>query len=162
MGFWSWMPPLSRDVDRRDLRRIKEDYMATNDDDKGMLQVRDRKGKEEPGLKKREPLFKPLDPKQFRFTLWYFVFMLIGLLLFNTVLRRTKIESIDYSEFKAKIESGEILRVEIGEKYLTGFTLTKAQLDENNQARFSGKPPARTLKTFRTVRTTDPDFIAFL
>src|SRR5512136_2227124 len=127
MGFWSWMPPLSRDVDRRDLRRIKEDYMATNDDDKGMLQARDKKIKEEPGLKKKEPLFKPLDPKQFRFTLWYFLLMLLGLFLINTVLLRPKIESIDYSDFKAKIGSGDIHRVEIGEKYLTGFTLTKAQ-----------------------------------
>jgi len=136
--------------------------MAANDDDKGMLQARDRKGKEEPGLKKREPLFKPLDPKQFRFALWYFLFMLIGLFLFNTVFRRTKIESIDYSDFKAKIESGEILRIEIGEKYLTGFTLTKAQLDAYNQTRFSGKPPAGTMRTFRTVRTTDPDLIPLM
>jgi hypothetical protein len=37
--------------------------MAANDDDKGMLQARDKKIKEEPGLKKKEPLFKPLDEK---------------------------------------------------------------------------------------------------
>ncbi len=136
--------------------------MAANDDDKGMLKARDKKAKDEPGLKKKEPLFKPLGPKQFRFTLWYFLFMLIGLFLFNNVLLRRKIVSIDYGDFKSKIGSGEIHRVEIGEKYLTGFSLTKAELDAYDRARFSGQKPAAAPKTSRTVRTTDPDLIPFM
>jgi len=136
--------------------------MAANEDDKGMLQARDKKGKEDPGLKKHEPLFKPLSPKQFKFSLWYFLIMLLVLVLINTVLFRPKIESIDYSDFKAKIGSGEILRIEIGDKYLTGFSLTRAQLDEYNKARSSGKPPAGAPRTFRTVRTPDPDLIPLM
>jgi len=136
--------------------------MAANGDEKGIMQARDGKGKEEPGLKKRDPLFKPLDPKQFRFSLWYFLITMIGLFLANTYLLRPKIESIDYSDFKAKIESGEIHRIEIGEKFLTGFSLTKAQLDAHDQARLGGKPPAEAPKTFRAVRTADPDLIPLM
>ena len=78
--------------------------MAANDDDKGMLKARDKKAKDEPGLKKkRDPLFKPLDRKQFRFSVWYFLFTLIGVFVVNTVLPRPKVESIDYSNFKAKM-----------------------------------------------------------
>ena len=136
--------------------------MAANGDDKGIMQAREGKDKETPGLKKRDPLFKPLDGKQFRFSLWYFLIMMIGLFLVNTYLLHPKIESIDYSDFKAKIESGEIHRIEIGEKFLTGFFLTKAQLDAYDQARFNGKPPAEEPRTFRAVRTADPDLIPLM
>ncbi|HVP89919.1 MAG TPA: ATP-dependent zinc metalloprotease FtsH [Terriglobales bacterium] len=136
--------------------------MAANDDDHGILKAGDKKGEEEPGLKKKDPLFKPMNRKQFRFTLWYFLFMAIGLLLFNTLFWRPKTESIDYSDFKAKIESGEIVRIEIGDKDLTGFSMTQAQLVAYAQARASGKPQTGVLKTFRTVRTTDPDLIPLM
>ena len=79
--------------------------MAAKDDKKNILQARDNKKKEDPGLKKPDPLIKPLDPKQFRFSLWYFLITLIGIFLINTLLLRPKIESIDYSDFKAKIKA---------------------------------------------------------
>jgi len=133
--------------------------MAANGGDQEMLQARDAKDKEEPGLKQGEPLFKPMDRKQFRFALWYFLLMLVGLYLVNNVLLRPKIESIDYSDFKAKIESGEICRVEISEKYLTGFSLKRVQLEAFDKARFSDQKPGPVPKTYRAVRMTDPDLI---
>jgi cell division protease FtsH len=133
-----------------------------NGDDKKILQAKDGKGKEDPGLQKHDPLIKPLDRKQFKFSLWYFLLMLLGLFVFNTVLLRPKIDSIDYSAFKSKIESGAIARVEISDKYLTGFSLTKAQLDAVEKAKTEDKKPAETLVTYRAVRTADPDLFPLL
>jgi len=44
----------------------------------------------------------------------------------NYVCLRPSVESIDYSAFKSKIDSGEIHRVEIAVEDLIGFTLTRA------------------------------------
>ncbi len=87
-------------------RKCWEDPVAAKGNEKEVLQARDGKPKPDPGIKKPDPLFKPLDRKQFRFSLWYFLFTLIALFLLNTVFLRPKIESIDYSDFKAKIGSG--------------------------------------------------------
>ncbi len=135
--------------------------MAANDEGKEVLQAREKK-KEEPGIKKNDPLFKPMSPKQFRFSLWYFLVTLVALLLVNTVLLRPQIEPIDYSSFKARIESGEIRRIEIGEKYLTGYSMTRAELDAYNKARLSRDPKAEAPETFRAVRTTDQDLIPLM
>ena len=136
--------------------------MNDNGGPNAVLQARDSKGTEEPGVKKHDPLFKPLDKKQFRFAVWYFLLTLIGLFLANTWLFRPKIESIDYSDFKAKIESGEITRVEIGPEYLTGLSLKRAQLQADQQARLTNQKPAAQLKTYRAVRASDPTLIPLM
>ena len=136
--------------------------MAANGGPNEPLQASDNKRTEEPGLNKHEPIFKPMDKKQFRFTLWYFLLTLIGLVLVNTWLLRPKVESIDYSEFKAKLESGEVARVEIGTEYLTGLTLKRAQLQAYEEARLRNQTPAAPLKTYRTVRTPDPALIPLM
>ncbi|HVP58351.1 MAG TPA: ATP-dependent zinc metalloprotease FtsH [bacterium] len=135
--------------------------MAENDD-KMVLEARNKKGQEEPGLDKQDPLFKPLTPKQFRFSIWYFLIALAGLILINTILLRPRVESIDYSDFKAKVSSGEIARVEIGNKYLTGSSMTRAQLEAYGKSALSGEKPTTAPRTFRTVSTTDPDLIPLM
>ncbi len=136
--------------------------MATTDDNKEVLQVSNGKGKEEPGLKKHEPLIKPLNRKQFHFSIWYFLITLVTLYLFNSIFMSPKVESIDYSAFKAKIDSGAIHRVEIGEKYLTGFTLTKAQMAKYDSTRMNGGKPAEVPKSYQTVRIVDPDLVKLM
>ncbi len=133
--------------------------MTTKDGDKNILQAREGKGKEEPGLTKHGPLFKPLSPKQLRFSLWFFLIGLIALFVINSFFQRSNVESIDYSAFKAKIESGEIRRIEIGEKYLTGFVWAKAQ---HNEMRSSEKKPTDVPKNYQTVRIIDPDLIRLM
>jgi cell division protease FtsH len=135
--------------------------MATNDE-KDVLQAKDTKGKEDPGLKKHDPIIRPLDRKQFRFALWYFLLMLVALLVINTFFLKPKIESIDYSDLKSKIESGAIVRVELSDKYLTGFSLTRAQSDALDKARLENKKPEATLTTYRAVRTDDPGLIPLM
>jgi len=136
--------------------------MTANNKDERVLEAGLKKNREEPGLKKNDPLFKPMTPKQFRFSLGYFLFMLIGLFLINTILLRPRIESIDYSDFKAKVDSGEIVRVEIGDKYLSGFSMTRAQLEAYEKKRLGGQNSTTAPRTFRTVRTTDPDLIPLM
>ena len=142
-------------------RKCWEDPVAAKGNEKEVLQARDGKPKPDPGIKKPDPLLKPLDRKQFHFSVWYFLFTLLALLLLNTVLLKPKFESIDYSEFKAKLGLG-ISRVEISEKYLTGYSMTRAQLEAYDKARFSDKKPADAPKTFRTVRTEDAELLPLM
>ncbi len=136
--------------------------MEPKDGSKEVVEASSGKEKEEPGLKKHEPLFKPLDRKQFRFSMGYFLFMLLILFLLNFLFLRPKVESIDYSAFKAKMESGEIHRVEMSDKYLTGFNLTKAQMDEYIKTLSEKKKPAEVPKTYRTVRIDDPNLVRLM
>jgi cell division protease FtsH len=136
--------------------------METNDGDKEVLQVSDGNRKEESGLKNHDPLFKPLDRKQFRFSMWYFLITLITIYLINSIFLRPKIETIDYSAFKTKIDSGEIHRVEIDVKYLNGFAWTKAQMVKYDSTRLSLGKLAEVPKTYRTVRIVDPDLIRLM
>ncbi|MEN6561390.1 MAG: ATP-dependent zinc metalloprotease FtsH [Acidobacteriota bacterium] len=136
--------------------------MATDNGEKEVLKAGDGKDRKEPGLKKHDPLFKPLDRKQFNFSLWYFLLMLIALFVINTILLKPRIESIDYSDFKARIQAGEINRVELGDKYVTGFSMTRAQLEAYDKSRPGAKSPAPEPKTYRAVRTADPDLIALM
>jgi len=136
--------------------------MEAKDDGKEIMQAGSGKEKEEPGLKKHEPLFKPLNRKQFHFSVGYFLVMLLVLFLVNSLFLRPKVESIDYSVFKAKMASGEIRRVEMSQKYLTGLSLTKAQIDKYAKEQLSEKKPAEAPKTYRTVRIDDPDLISLM
>ncbi len=75
---------------------------------------------------------------------------------------RAKVETIDYSAFKSKVDSGEIHRIEIDEKYLTGFSLTKAQMVKFDSTRLGGGKPVEVPKNYRTVRVVDPDLIRLM
>ena len=127
-----------------------------------MLHARDTKENEEPGLKKHDPLFRPMNRKQFRFSLWYFLSTLLLLYVMNTILFRPRVESIDYSEFKAKINSGEIHRVGMGEQYLTGSTRTLAEMANSDSTSSRGNNPTDAPKNYRAVRIDDPDLIPML
>jgi len=136
--------------------------MVQNNDETNMLHARDTKENEEPGLKKHDPLFRPMNRKQFRFSLWYFLSTLLLLYVMNTILFRPRVESIDYSELKAKINSGEIHRVGMGEQYLTGSTRTLAEMANSDSTSSRGNNPTDAPKNYRAVRIDDPDLIPML
>ncbi len=130
--------------------------MAAEVGDKKTFQAKDGKGQGKPGLGQHDPIFKPLNRQQFHFSIWYFLIMLLAFSLLNTRLQAPKSESIDYSVFKAKIQSGEIHRVQVGDKELTGFVWTKAQYDnaQANKLKASAYP-----KDYRTRRIDDPGLV---
>jgi len=90
----------------------------------------------------------------------YIAILLIGISLFNYVFLSRLNPAIDFSEFKARITSGEIKRVELSDSYFTGYTNpARQQSSRLGTSRSPGTPQDRT---YRTVTIYDPDFIKFL
>ncbi|MCL2758870.1 MAG: ATP-dependent zinc metalloprotease FtsH [Treponema sp.] len=119
--------------------------------------------------KKDKPMFpfgggKMPDFKGFggwKFLLIYVAILIVGMSLFNYVFLNRMNPAIDFSEFKARISSGEIKRVELTDSYFTGFT--------NPGRRESARTPvARAYsggqqdRVYRTVSIYDPEFIKLL
>ncbi|MDR1933120.1 MAG: ATP-dependent zinc metalloprotease FtsH [Spirochaetales bacterium] len=86
---------------------------------------------------------------QFKFSLWYLILAFFVLMIVQNVMTNTVPDSlIGFSDFKKKIESGEIRHVQIGENYYHGYT-------EENNGRGGGK-------IYRTVPVDDASFIPLL
>ena len=104
------------------------------------------------------PDFKPFG--NWKFSLIYIFILIIGLSLFNFVFLNRVNPAIDFSDFKARIASGEIKRVEMTESYFTGYT---SALRRDNS-----RPLIRTPYTqlpeavYRTVPINDPDLIKLM
>ena len=91
----------------------------------------------------------------------YIAALLVGLSLFQYVFLSRLNPAIDFSEFKARIATGEIKRVELTDSYVTGFTSAVKQ----QSPRFgAGRPPygGSQDKVYRAVSIYDPEFIKFL
>jgi cell division protease FtsH len=105
------------------------------------------------------PDFKP-PFKGWKFSIVYVVILIIGLSLFNYVFLHRVNPTIDFSEFKSRIASGEIKRVELTDSYFTGYT---TQRREQIPA-----PPFRTPyaqspeSVYRTVPINDPEIIKLM
>ncbi len=99
----------------------------------------------------------PLGGWQFKFSLGYIVVLIVFMTLFNYVFLTKVNPTIDFSEFKKKIESGEIKRVELDNNYYTGYTsATKDQTDLLTR-RYTA-PQAG----YRTVPVYDPEFVKLM
>jgi cell division protease FtsH len=98
------------------------------------------------------PDLKPLGG--WKFSIIYIVVLIIGMSLFNFVFLRKVNPTIDFSEFKARITTGEIRRVEITDSYFTGYTTN----DSRNQ---SSRSPIRD-PVYRTVPINDPEIIKLM
>jgi cell division protease FtsH len=132
---------------------------------------------------------KAQGPKRFggwKFSIVYILLFILGMAAVNYFLSGRTSNVIDFSEFKNKIRSGEIKRVEISESYFTGYTTEKkpAPLSRNflpglprtnGDSGLSfpgfGKAPessgeasgaAATAPVYRTVPINDPEFIKLL
>jgi cell division protease FtsH len=104
------------------------------------------------------------DPKKFggwKFSITYIIVLMLGMSLFNYVFMNKVNPTIDYSEFKSKIASGEIKRVELADSYFTGYT-------ERGAANNTKKPPfplqhtGNTENVYRTVPINDPDIVKLM
>jgi cell division protease FtsH len=95
------------------------------------------------------PLFRMPNKGQFKFSLWYLLLAFFALMVIQNVMTNTAPDSlIGFSDFKKRIESGEIRHVQIGETYYHGYT-------EDNNGRGGGK-------IYRTVPVDDASFIPLL
>jgi cell division protease FtsH len=107
--------------------------------------------------------FKMPDLKPFggwKFTIVYILILIVGMSLFNYVFLNRVNPAIDYSEFKARIKSGEIKRVELTDSYFTGFTSTRQTPAIRSPVRspYMGLPE----QVYRTVPIGDPDIIKLM
>ncbi|MDR0688758.1 MAG: ATP-dependent zinc metalloprotease FtsH [Spirochaetaceae bacterium] len=95
-----------------------------------------------------------------KFSIIYVLILVVGMSLFNYVFMSQVNPTIDFSDFKAKIASGEIKRVELTDAYFTGYTT----LRRNSRTGFSFRGPyaASTEEAYRTVPINDPEIIKLM
>jgi len=94
-----------------------------------------------------------------KFLLLYVAILFVGISLFHYVFLNRLNPAIEFSEFKARIASGEIRRVELTESYFTGFT------NPNKRAVSRSNPSYQTSqqeRVYRTVSIWDENFLKFL
>jgi cell division protease FtsH len=107
--------------------------------------------------------FKMPDLKPFggwKFTIVYILILVVGMSLFNYVFLNRVNPAIDFSEFKARIASGEIKRVEMTDSYFTGYTSAR----QTPALRAPIRSPYMTAvdQVYRTVPINDRDFIKLM
>ena len=104
------------------------------------------------------PDFKPFGG--WKFSLIYVLILIVGLSLFNYVFLRRVNPTIDFSDFKAKIASGEIKRVELSDSYFTGYS--SYQRRESSPSPVIRNPYAVPDAVYRTVPIHDPEIIKLM
>lgn len=103
----------------------------------------------------KDPIL-PENGPQLRLSVGYVLLMIAAVAVINYFITQSDNSVIPYSDFKAKIESGEIKRIELDSNYYTGYT----SLDT--------KPtqlvPAQNIqpKVYKTVPVEDPEFTKLL
>jgi cell division protease FtsH len=97
-------------------------------------------------------------PTFWKFSIVYIAILIAGIAIFNHTFTNKAQPAIDFSEFKAKIESGEIKRVELNDSWFTGYqSIEKPQPPVGNLLKRETPETA-----YRTVPLNDPDFIRLL
>jgi cell division protease FtsH len=103
------------------------------------------------------------DPRKFkgwRFTLIYILILVVGMSLFNYVFMNKVNPTIDFSEFKGKIASGEIKRVELTDSYFTGYTTARRVSPPSGF--FKNPYNTRSETAFKTVPINDPEIVKLM
>jgi cell division protease FtsH len=97
-----------------------------------------------------------------KFSILYILILVVGMSLFNYVFLNRVNPTIDFSEFKAKIASGEIRRVEITDSYFTGYTSTAPRRVPVPQSPLRNSSASTGETVYRTVPINDPDLIKLM
>jgi cell division protease FtsH len=93
---------------------------------------------------------------QIRFSLGYILLMVVAVGLLNYFIVQSDDTVIPYSQFKAKVSSGEIKRVDIDSNYYTGYT----ELTKRAPQLIAPKTPAAPI--YKAVPLEDPEFTRLL
>src|SRR5574344_1979228 len=109
---------------------------------------------------------KKHSPKRHRFSFWTLVLIVIGIVvLFNLVFSsRSEGNLIDFSEFRKKVENGEIVRVELGDTYYTGYGQAAANAPTSRSTGFCSwlKDDSNDVPTYKTTGLLTDNFINLL
>jgi cell division protease FtsH len=106
------------------------------------------------------PDFKPFGG--WKSSIIYLVILIIIMSLFNFVFLRKVTPTIDFSEFKARIESGEIIRVELNETYFTGYTTLTPPRRERSPSSIRNSYTSPQGPVYRTVPIFDSELIKMM
>ncbi len=114
--------------------------------------IKDKENQKKSGLKKMN------DKNPSRFNIWFFIGFFLLISVVNAFLGEQP-QTIEFSEFKQKVVSKEIKRVELGSKYYVGSPITKEEAQKNqNITNGSGY----SKQVYRTVPVDDSGFIALM
>jgi cell division protease FtsH len=106
---------------------------------------------------KGDPNFpQNINGPQIRFSLGYILLMVVAVGLLNYFIVQSDDTVIPYSQFKAKVSSGEIKRVDIDSNYYTGYT----ELKKRAPQLIASKTPSAPI--YKTVPIQDPEFTSLL
>ncbi|MDR2313702.1 MAG: ATP-dependent zinc metalloprotease FtsH [Spirochaetaceae bacterium] len=112
---------------------------------------------------------KPQTPRRFggwKFTIVYLLLFLALMSAVNYFLTGKSSTVIDFSEFKNKISSGEIKRVELSESAFIGYVDEKKAPPAQNTLPFqfalSPRSAGEEEKVYRTIPINDPDLIKLM
>ncbi|MFA5467478.1 MAG: ATP-dependent zinc metalloprotease FtsH [Sphaerochaetaceae bacterium] len=107
----------------------------------------------EPGIHRESGRFT-IFGKRFKFSFWYFLFIIIAMFLINSFFSSNeRVTAVEYNRFKEMVKSGEIERIEIQSDAYIGYTKTREQMLQGE-----GEP----LYSFSTYAVNDPAFIPLL
>jgi len=112
------------------------------------------------GPREKPPLFD-FHKGKFRFSIWYLVGMFVLIILLNSLLSSPSGQMIEYSAFKERIRTGEIKRVEMGERFYTGLTVTREELESRQEGGGIFSTSSAAVQ-YRTARVEDPDLIRLM
>jgi len=110
------------------------------------------------------PNFPDLKPfGGWKFMIVYVAILLVGMSIFNYVVLNRVNPAIDFSEFKARISSGEIRRVELTDSFFTGYTNPDKQLSSSRSRLTRTQQYGQNQdRVYRTVSIYDPEFIKLM
>ena len=140
-----------------------------NDDDKKKTDENDPFGffkfagpSENPDNDKKDK--KKNDKKRGKFSFWTFLIITALALILIDIFAFSRPENlIDYSEFRAKVESGEIVYVELGESYFVGYAAFSERSDSASKGlQLFSVPTARSSKQYKTTAVLMQSFINLL
>ncbi len=107
----------------------------------------------EPGIHQESGRFT-IFGKRFKFSFWYFLFIIIAMLLINSFFSSgERTTAVEYNIFKEMVNNGEIERVEIQSEYYVGFTMSREKALQGDSS---------PVRTFSTYAINDPAFIPLL
>jgi len=126
---------------------------------------KDRDGGGGPQFPFEWPKFPDLKPPGgWKFSLLYIAVIVIGLSLFHLAFTgRGNNPPIDFSEFKARIQSGEIRRVRMSDSFFVGFTTdAPAGAPQTRRGPLLGTQMSPQAPVYRTVPINHPELIRLM
>lgn len=117
-----------------------------------IVKDKDKEEKKKPGLK------PPENKPGFRINIWYFLGFFLLVSMVNAFFGERP-QTIEFSEFKNKIVSGEIKQVELSDTYYTGFT---TEVPDAIAKQGTRQDPVGNANVYRTIPVQDSGFIPLL